>query len=63
VFEDDAELLEKRLAMLGIGDELKLVGDRVELGREVVKFGWGVVHKMCRKSGMVIFSQCTAVWA
>ena len=63
MFEDDAELLEERLAVLGIGDELKLVRNGVKLGGEVAKFGWGVVHRLCRKRGMVIFSQCAAVWA
>ena len=61
--EDNAELFQERLAMLRIGDELKLVGDGVELRGQVTEFGWGVVHRMCRKGGVVIFSHCAAVWA
>ena len=49
--ENDAELLEQRLAMLGIGDELKFVGNGVELSGEVAEFGWGVVHRVvCRSA-------------
>ena len=62
MIEHDAELLEERLAVLGIGDELKLVRNGVKLGGEVTEFSWGVIHRMCRKRGMVIFSHSAVVW-
>ena len=51
MIEHDAELLKERLAMLGIGDELKLVGNGVKLGSEVAEFGWGVAHRVRLERG------------
>lgn len=45
MIENDAELLEERLTMFRIGDELKFVGNGVKLGGEVAEFGWGVAHR------------------
>lgn len=56
MIENDAELLEERLAVLGIGDELKFMGNGVELGGEIAEFGWGVAHSASWKSWRWLFS-------